>query len=144
MQIMADASPEKLVHPVAMDQECNATFTEYTMESLMQHMKYECPKKLKFCPLSREEFFSYDKCREYLRDECPYVQITCDTCNQVFTREDFVKHDCYIKIQGFKEVIEAKDEERINLISENDKLASEIEDTKNLIAKEKQEQDDEI
>ena len=59
MYIMADANPERLVHPCALAAE--ATFKEYTMEALMNHMARDCPKKLKFCPLCREEFFSYDK-----------------------------------------------------------------------------------
>lgn len=144
MRTMADASPEKLVHPSALAANNEVTYKEFTMEKLMTHMRTECPKKLKFCPLCREEFFSYDKCREHLRDDCPFVQITCDTCEQVFTREEFAKHECYLKIQGFKEVIEAKDEERIALIAENDRLAAEIDDTKDATEREGAEQQDEI
>ena len=103
------------------------------MLKLMDHMRSECPKKLKFCPLCREEFFSYEKCREHLRDVCPYVQIRCDTCDKDFTREEFAKHDCYTKVLSFKEVIETKDEERIAQIAENDRLAAEIQKTKDAI-----------
>jgi hypothetical protein len=100
MRIMADANPEKLVHPAALAAENEATYKEYTMESLMQHMKYDCPKKLKFCPLTREEFFSYEKCRDYLRNDCPLVPITMEspTCTETFTREEFVKREEYLKI----------------------------------------------
>lgn len=144
MRIMADANPEKLVHPAAQAPSAEATWTEFTMEKLMEHMKRDCPKKLKFCPLCREEFFSFDKCREHLRDDCPLVQISCDTCGEAFTREEFAKHDCFLKVQGFKEVIEAKDEERITTIAENDRLAADIEDTKDATEREGADQQAEI
>jgi hypothetical protein len=39
MRIMADANPEKLVHPAAQVPSAEATWTEFTMEKLMEHMK---------------------------------------------------------------------------------------------------------
>ena len=83
---------------------------------MIEHMKKDCPKRQKFCPLCRKEFCDYAATRDHLRVECPLVEINCDTCDKPMKRQDFAKHICYLKLTNFKEVIEVKDEVRMEAL----------------------------
>lgn len=122
----------------------SATYADWNLAQMVEHMKKDCPKKMKFCPLCRIEFADYAATREHLRVDCPLVDITCDTCDKTMTREDFQKHICYLKLANFKEVIEKKDEVRLQALNENEKLLQQITDASNQMQAEEAQQKEEI
>lgn len=121
-----------------------AKYEDWNLSDMIEHMKKDCPKKQKFCPLCRKEFQDYAQTREHLRIHCHLVEIVCETCDKTLKRQDFAKHICFLKLANFKEVIEVKDEVRMDALQQNEKLLQQITDASNQMQVEEAEQQKEI
>ena len=67
---------------------------------LKKHLKTDC-KKNRSCQTCKLEFETMHEFHEHIRYFCQGVEITCNECDEVFTRREFRKsaHTCYKKVR---------------------------------------------
>ena len=107
-----------------MAHKCGSKF--YSVAKLFQHLSADCPEKYRICPICKDTLETADANRQHIRTECALVEIQCDTCSKLFSRDKFREHICYVKYKNFRDVIELKHDVNLKLTDENKTLAAEV------------------
>lgn len=80
-------------------------FQKYKVADLFTHLRFDCRKNQKECPLCKVQFDNAADCHHHIKAICDLVEIQCDTCDHMFLRKKFKKHICYHRSNNFRTVI---------------------------------------